>query len=342
VIQAMLREISQQKDFLNHESLHSIYFGGGTPSILTVADLSLLFDAIHRHFNTLPDAEITLEANPDDINPLNLKAWRQLGINRLSIGLQSFNDEELAWMNRAHRAAQNESSVKMAQDAGFENITVDLIYGSRFQNMPDWEKSLQKIIHLQCPHVSAYNLTIEGKTKLHQQLQRGKESEVDEQLSSAQFVLMNEMFEEAGIFAYEISNYAKKDREAVHNSNYWRQKPYLGIGPSAHSYRQNTRRWNVKSNALYIQQLQKELPHYETEELSTRDLYNEYVLTRLRTVWGIDEKDLLTRFGDTYLKHFVFGVKNYASHIDYKQGLYTLSASGRLLADKIASDLFML
>ena len=338
----MADELRLQKDFLNGDTLQSIYFGGGTPSILTVAEITALFSQISAHFQHSASAEITLEANPDDIIPEKLKAWRHLGINRLSIGLQSFNDEELRWMNRAHPAKLNEISVKMAQDAGFDNITVDLIYGSKFQNLSQWEKSLEKTIALGVTHVSAYNLTIEGKTKLNHLLQKGEELPVDDQLSSAQFQMMTEIFASAGILPYEISNFAKPGCEAVHNSNYWLQLPYLGIGPSAHSYKGNRRQWNVKSNALYIQQISKGEIFFETELLSPNDLYNEFVLTRLRTKWGVHEKDLLQNFGQSSLTHFKKCIAKYLPHVEVTEGHYVLKPSGRLLADKIASDLFLL
>ena len=337
----MVKEIEGQKQFLGTKHLNSIYFGGGTPSLLTVSELGMLFDSFQKHFTWDHSCEISLEANPDDIDKSKLKAWINFGINRLSIGLQSFNDAELQWMNRAHNAIESESAVKMSQDAGIENISIDLIYGTKFQNLSNWESTLKKAIDLNCAHVSAYNLTIEGKTKLHHLLINGAEPEVDEHLSSKQFERLVERFAEAGLEQYEISNFAKAGKIAVHNSSYWFQKPYLGIGPSAHSYHEKLRQWNVKSNALYIQQISKGEKHFEIEKLSDKDLYNEFILTRLRTKWGVDEKDLLARFGEDALKHFKKGIAPYGNHLNYSEGVYQLNAAGKLLADKMASDLFL-
>ncbi|MEI6020816.1 MAG: radical SAM family heme chaperone HemW, partial [Bacteroidota bacterium] len=335
LVKALVKEIESQKNFLETTYLESIYFGGGTPSLLTVSELGMLFDSLQRHFVWGKDCEITLEANPDDIDKSKLKAWMNFGINRLSIGLQSFNDEELVWMNRAHNARESEASVKMSQDTGIENISIDLIYGTKFQNTITWESTLQKAIDLNCSHVSAYNLTIEGQTKLHHLLMKGSEPEVDEHLSTLQFKRLVERFAEAGLEQYEISNFAKAGKIAVHNTSYWFQKPYLGIGPSAHSYKDNLRQWNVKSNALYIQQISKGEKHYEIERLGDKDLYNEFILTRLRTKWGVAEKDLLARFGENALKHFKKAIEVYSSQLNYSEGVYQLNAAGKLLADGI-------
>ena len=342
LISAIAEEIKLRSNYLNNPKLESIYFGGGTPSLLTEEELNVLLIQLSHYYHWDESAEITLEANPDDINRKNLKIWQSLGINRLSIGLQSFHDEELKWMNRAHTAAESEDCVKMAQEMGFHNISFDLIYGSKFQNQKTWNDTLIKAISLNTPHVSAYNLTIEGKTKLSHQLAKGQEPAVDADLSSWQFEKMLEVFSLHGIEQYEISNFAKENFIAIHNTNYWLQKPYLGLGPSAHSYNGVSRQWNIKNNALYIKNLKEDKNYFEIENLSTKDLYNEYVLTRLRTKWGIDEADFKNRFGDRMLLDFKTDVSKMQKHFIQQAGNIQLNQTGKLLADQIASDLFIL
>jgi len=341
LVKGIVHEIKANHPYLKTKNIDSIYFGGGTPSLLSHNELFSIMNEIQKYFNWNGNCEITLEANPDDISASKLKSWQQLGINRLSIGLQSFNDEELKWMNRAHKAKESEACVKLAQDAGFKNISIDLIYGSKFQNLNSWEKTLQKALALKSQHISAYNLTIEGKTKLNNQLQKGLEPEVDDQLSSAQFEMMIDVFAENGFEQYEISNFAKKDFVAIHNTNYWFQKPYLGIGPSAHSYNGFERRWNIKSNAQYIQKIAKNEKYFEVEILSDKDKYNEFVLTRLRTKWGFTKKEIEC-FGLQAYQHFKNMVKNYSNELIFENETYSLNKSGKLMADKIASDLFLL
>lgn len=341
LVNAIVDEIKFNHAYLETKKIESIYFGGGTPSLLSHDELSVIMNEIQRYFSWDKTCEITLEANPDDIKPSHLNTWQQLGINRLSIGLQSFNEEELKWMKRAHNAKESIASVKLAQDAGFSNLSIDLIYGSKFQNLSAWEKTLQKAIDLKAQHISAYNLTIEGKTKLNNQLQKGLEPDVDDQLSSAQFNLLIDALDKNGFEQYEISNFAKRGFVAVHNTNYWFQKPYLGLGPSAHSYNGSERRWNIKSNAQYIQKVSQKENYFETEILSDKDKYNEFVLTRLRTKWGIDEEELKV-FGDNSIEHFKSIAKNYPNELMYESGIYKLNKAGKLMADKIASDLFLL
>ncbi len=342
MVGSLLTEMDLRTNYLESRELDSIYFGGGTPSILRAKQLEAIFENLHKNFNWRSTCEITLEANPDDITPENLFLWKRMGINRLSIGLQSFNNAELKWMNRAHTAEESFKCVKMAQDAGFDNISIDLIYGSKFQTLSDWHKTLDTAIALNTSHISSYNLTIESKTALGVNYKRGKEPGVNEDLSSKQFLLMIEKFSNAGFLHYEISNFAKPDFLAVHNSNYWLQKPYLGIGPSAHSFNGKSRQWNVKNNSLYIKALNEGGTYFEKEELSTRDAYNEYVLTRLRTIWGCDVKEIEKKFGEKFLSYFKNGCEEKREFLIETNGVYTLNESGKLQADGIASDLFFL
>ena len=341
MVEAMCEEIVLRRDYLASRELHSIYFGGGTPSLLEESQLRELMAALQEIYKWKQEAEITLEANPDDISITALRAWRSVGINRLSIGLQSFNEEELRWMNRAHNARQSLDSVRLAQDEGFDNISVDLIYGSRFQDLWQWEQTLRKVTALGVPHISAYNLTIEKHTALGVARARGDEPAVDEELSSRQFEMMTDILSDAGFHHYEISNFAMPGKEAVHNSSYWRQQPYIGIGPSAHSYNGGSRQWNVKSNARYITALKNGEPFFEFEHLSEADRFNEYVLTRLRTSWGADINEIAAAFGPAVADHFadVAARRNHLFSID--NGKYVLTGKARLLADGVASDFFL-
>jgi len=339
-VAAMLSEIETRHGYLPDNAISSIYFGGGTPSLLSDPELNGLMQAMRRHFSWENNAEITLEANPDDITKESLAAWKASGINRLSIGLQSFNDEELRWMNRAHTAAESLSAVKLAQDAGFDNITIDLIYGSRFQTLQSWEKTLSQAIALNTQHISSYNLTIESGTALGQLHNKGREPAVNDELSSQQFVMMSEQLNHAGFIHYEISNFGKPGRFAVHNSNYWLQQPYLGIGPSAHSYNGLSRQWNVKNNNTYAKAISAGGSFFEKEELQLNDRYNEYVLTRLRTIWGCDVYEIERLFGAELRNFFMGQIAEKKEFLIEKEGIYTLNLAGKLQADGIAADLF--
>jgi len=341
VIASLLKEIDLRNDYLHDKNLASIYFGGGTPSLLSKQDLDLIFHCLIERYSWQKDTEITLETNPDDINPSSLKDWKEAGINRLSIGLQSFNEEELKWMNRAHTASESLASVRMAQDVGFDNITIDLIYGSKFQTLKSWEATLEKAITLDTQHISSYNLTIENKTVLGIKHSRGKEPAVCDELSSAQFLLMTDALSNVGFIHYEISNFGKEGFFAKHNSNYWLQQHYLGIGPSAHSFNGDSRQWNVKNNYQYVKALKDGIPVFEKEQLSIEDRYNEYVLTRLRTIWGCDIREIEAQFGKKIADHFKNGVTDKLEFFEEKGGTYTLTKAAKLLADGIASDLFI-
>jgi oxygen-independent coproporphyrinogen-3 oxidase len=339
---AIGKEIQLRGDYLGQKQVESIYFGGGTPSLLSLVELEAIFGALRANFSWIKDAEVTLEANPDDFTEQKLRGWLQAGINRLSIGLQSFNEDELQWMNRAHTASESVESVFRAQAAGFANITIDLIYGSKFQTLQSWEKTLSKAIKLGVQHISAYNLTIEERTALGVHLKKGQEPAIDDELSKAQFLLMVKMLETAGFEHYEISNFARQGFIAKHNSNYWLQQPYIGFGPSAHSYNGTSRQWNLKNNALYVKAVHEGAPYFEKEELTVRDRYNEYVLTRLRTKWGCDILEIEKIFGEEFKEGFVQKVKEQKEFLVEKNGVYTLTLEGKLRADGIAAEFFVL
>ena len=338
---SIAREIQQRDNYLTNNIINSIYFGGGTPSLLNKAEFNAIFEAIHNAFIIDKNAEITIEANPDDISIEHLNLWKELKINRLSIGLQSFNDEELKWMNRAHTASQSVNSVLLAQENGFDNITIDLIYGSKFQDLKNWQSTLLQAVSLNTQHVSAYNLTIEDKTVLGVQLLKGKEPSVNDDLSSRQFLLMSDILQQNNFVHYEISNFGKPGFFAKHNSNYWLQKNYLGVGPSAHSFNGTSRQWNVKNNNQYIKAIEQNKTYFEREELSVKDRFNEYVLTRLRTIWGCDVNEIKLLFGEEIHEYFLKIITVKKNNFEEKNGIYTLTKQARLYADGIAADFFI-
>lgn len=304
LVDAIVLELELRKNYLSEKKLSSIYFGGGTPSLLGKKDLEKILEKISSYFQLSKNVEVTFEVNTDDVTEMKLKDWKQVGINRLSIGLQSFDDEELKWFNRIHSSSQGINSVKMAQDKGFRNISIDLIYGSKFQNENKWAKTLEQAVSLNVQHISAYNLTIENKTDLGIKNRKGIEPSVNDEMSSRYFEVMVEYLEKQEFEHYEISNFSKDSFMAVHNSNYWHQKNYLGLGPSAHSYNGNSRQWNLKSNSGYISAIKSNGVFFDKEELSTNNKYNEYVMTRLRTKWGCDIREIEKCYGKMYSEYF--------------------------------------
>ncbi len=342
LVDAICKEIELQKDFLKEKHIDSIYFGGGTPSVLDKTELVRIFKALAKDFTWNKNAEITLECNPDDLTKEKLLELKELGVNRLSIGLQSFDDAELKWMNRAHTAAESETCVKLAQETGFNNISIDLIYGSKFQTVESWKKSLEKALSLGVQHISSYNLTVEEKTELGHAVSKGKEIAVDDEKSSQQFIMLMETLQKNGFEHYEISNFAKKGFEAVHNTNYWKGAKYLGIGPSAHSFNGVSRQWNISNNAIYVNAINSGTEFFETETLSKLNRYNEYVLTRLRTKWGCDLNYIRSEFGNKFAEHFTETSEAFMpTDLQRTDSNYSLTKMGKLMADKIAMELFM-
>ncbi|HXB39536.1 MAG TPA: radical SAM family heme chaperone HemW [Bacteroidia bacterium] len=341
LVNAICKEIKERKNYLADKKLNSIYFGGGTPSILNVAEVKKILDSVYDYFEVDKSAEVTFELNPEDAEPKYLSEIRKTGVNRLSVGLQSFNNEELQWMNRVHTAQQSVDCIKIAKESGFENISIDLIYGSRFQNGKSWKSTLQKVFDLNVPHISSYNLTIEGKTKLHDQLQKKAEPEVDTELSSRLFDILMEEMQKHGYEHYEISNFCKPGFMAVHNSSYWKGAHYLGVGPAAHSYNGVSRRFNMKSNSGYLRAIEAGKNYWEEEILTEADKYNEYVLTRLRTNWGCDTDEIAELFGHKYKEYFIRNLHQYETYISRNKNKITLNKKGKHFADGIASDLFL-
>ncbi len=344
LVQAILTEIDLRLPYLKNKNIETIYFGGGTPSLLSEKELFLILEKIYKTYNVSSHAEITLEANPDDLSIEKLKELKRLEINRLSIGLQSYNDEELIWMNRAHTAAESESSVKRSQDKGFENISIDLIYGSKFSNLANWKRTLDKTIALDVKHISSYNLTIEDKTKLGHDFKVKKELAIDDEKSSELFLEMIDRLEKNKFIHYEISNFGKESYFSNHNSNYWKGIEYIGFGPSAHSFDGVSRQWNISNNSLYIKNVNdKNESYFEKEILSESDQFNEYILTSLRTIWGIDAEVLKNKFSSEITNAFNQKINAYISKemITLTNNQYVLTSNGKLFADKIASELFV-
>ena len=350
ILQAMMMELNLRKEEIAGRILETIYFGGGTPSQLSIGELKFIFDEIDKHFSIAENAEITLEANPDDLSNSYLKNLRSTPLNRLSIGIQSFRDEDLKLMNRAHTSKEAESVVMRAQDAGYENLTVDLIYGIPGLDENAWEKNLDKINELGIPHLSSYCLTVEPKTALAQFVKSGKFSPVDDELASKHFHQLIQFAKENKFDHYEISNFAKRGFIAKHNSSYWFGESYLGIGPSAHSFDGIVRRWNVSNNMKYLNAISIGGKSFEEEVLTENESYNEFVMTHLRTMWGISTKELKEKFEKKYFDHFTSESEKWISSGDLsegtsseenKSGTFTLTDKGKLIGDRIASDLFM-
>tara|TARA_R100000935_G_C2832255_1_gene165840 strand:+ start:564 stop:1691 length:1128 start_codon:yes stop_codon:yes gene_type:complete len=343
LVEMLCEEIRLRKEELPDKKLDTIYFGGGTPSLLSSEELEVIFDTINSNFEVRKDAEITLEANPDDLNLENLKAFKNAGINRLSIGVQSFFEEDLKLMNRAHNASEALESIQMAKQF-FENISIDLIYGIPGMSNERWKRNIETALSLGLPHFSCYALTIEPNTALKKMIDKGKVKPVDDEASRAHFDILTELLKAEGFTHYEFSNYGKPGFFSENNTAYWFGKPYLGIGPSAHSYDGKNRKWNVKNNTLYIKSIAKgELP-LEKEELSITDRYNEYVMTRLRTIWGINIKEVKERYGELYKTHLLIEAskEEELGLLEREADILKVTQKGKFLSDGIASNLFFI
>lgn len=338
---ALDKEIKLQKDYLAGETIETIYFGGGTPSLLSADEINKLINSITELHTVSADAEITLEANPDDLDKAKLQAYRQTAVNRFSIGIQSFFDEDLQWMNRVHRAAEAEAAVKRAQDAGFENITADLIYGYPLLNNEKWKYNLDKIFELGIPHVSSYSITVEPRTALASFIHKKTQPEMSDTQSAEQFIMLMDAIQSNGFEHYEISNFSKPGRYSRHNSNYWKGVKYLGIGPSAHSFNGETRQWNVRNNAKYIQSTGAGIMPAEIEVLSETNRLNEYIMTSLRTMWGLD-LNKLNAIAPASAGELLKAARPFLDKgwIEQKDKTIYLTRSGKLYADHIAAELF--
>lgn len=341
-LNALLNEIKLRKDYLATQLISTVYLGGGTPSILEQEELETILQAIRREYRLQAAAEITLEANPDDINTDKLLAWKAAGVNRLSIGVQSFFEEDLNWMNRAHTADQSVMSLELAKQH-FDNITIDLIYGTPGLTDDKWQQNVEKAISLQIPHLSCYALTVEPKTALHDMIRKRKLEDIDSDQQARQFLLLIDWLEAAGYQHYEISNFSLPGKKSVHNSSYWSGESYIGLGPSAHSFDGRGRQWNIANNALYIQSLQKNELNCEREELSQSQQLNEYIMTSLRTMEGMKAEYIAKKFGAESFQQVVSSAKKFLTQqlMIEQDGNFILTKKGKLYADGIAADLFV-
>ncbi len=352
LVKTLVKEIELRKNDLAGR-INTIYFGGGTPSLLDVDELKLIIDSVYKHYNVASNIELTLECNPDDLSQKKLKDLKASGVNRLSIGVQSFDNEELKFFNRAHNSSEAEGSIKRSQDIGFENITIDLIYGSPVLTEKVWLDNLQKVNDFDVPHLSAYGLTVEPKTKLEHQIKTGQFPVLDDDKMIAQFKTLMEKTKEFGLTQYEVSNFGRDEFYSQHNSNYWKGEEYLGIGPSAHSYLEIDpprrglsagfkRIWNVSNNLKYINALTNKEVYFEEETIDEKTAFNEYVLTRLRTIWGVQLDYIKTNFNTKINDHFSRELQPYlnSSYLQTEKNKITLTQEGIFIADKITSDLF--
>jgi oxygen-independent coproporphyrinogen-3 oxidase len=341
MLAAILKEISLSQKYLENEKIETIYFGGGTPSILEATDIQHIIDELSRFYSIEANAEITIEANPDDLTDDKISAFRQTDINRFSIGIQSFFDDDLHYMNRAHNANEALTCVKKVQDAGFQNLTIDLIYGTPTMDNEQWEKNIDIALSLNVPHLSCYCLTIEPKTALESLVKKGKALTVDDEQAIWQFETLIHQMENAGFDHYEISNFGKPDFYARHNSNYWLGAKYLGLGPSAHSFDGRNRRYNIANNALYIKSLEDGKIPFEEEVLSQEQRYNEYVMISLRTIWGTDLEKIKS-FGESYFNYFSKKINEFMEKdfVYQQSNIFRLTKKGKLMADFIAMELF--
>jgi len=344
MLKSIEKEIKMRQLYLNGAKISSIYFGGGTPSILNKGEIKNLINTIHNNFKIDSDAEITLECNPDDLDKKKLLELKEIGINRLSIGIQSFDDVDLKFMNRSHNAKEALSCIQFAKEAGFKNITIDLIYGLPNQSNESWKKNLALMLTLDIQHFSAYSLTVEPKTKLKHLIDKKLVTPLDDKITVEHFNTLLEIANENNFVHYEISNFGKEGFFSSHNTAYWKNKHYLGVGPSAHSFNGSSRQWNIASNKQYIEKVNTNSSYFEIETLTNAQQYNEYVFTALRTIWGVELDYINNQFGSERLNYFKKQVIIWENKgkIKHDEGAYTLTKKGKLYADAIASDLFII
>jgi oxygen-independent coproporphyrinogen-3 oxidase len=343
MVLALTKELQLRKKEFQKESIATIYFGGGTPSVLTPVEIRFLIDVIYENYHVVSTPEITLEANPDDLSEDRIAAFAELGINRLSIGIQSFFEDDLQLMNRAHNSAEAKKCLEIATRY-FDNISLDLIYGIPGMTNERWQQNIETALSFGIPHISSYALTVEPKTALNKLIQTGKIASPNDEVAQEHFMILVETLEKNGFVHYELSNFGKENYFSQNNSTYWLGKKYIGIGPSAHSYDGDSRSWNIANNALYLKALQKdELPN-EVEKLTLEDRYNEYIMTGLRTIWGVSLVRIEQEFGEKYLDYLK---KQSQKFIDdgllfIADGILKPTLKGKFLTDGIASDLFYL
>ena len=343
MVHALVKELELRKNEFKNQTVETIYFGGGTPSLLAIDELLLIINTIYKHYKVVENPEITLEANPDDLSKNVIIQLSKSPINRLSIGIQSFFETDLKLMNRAHNAEEAKACLQEATKH-FDNISVDLIYGIPGLTHENWLKNIETVLSFNIPHISSYALTVEPKTALDSFIKKGVIANVDDEVAQQQFYMLIEKLEASGFVHYELSNFGKTNYLSKNNSAYWQGKPYLGIGPSAHSFNGNERGWNVRNNSKYIKSLEQQILPIETETLSTTDKYNEYIMTGLRTIWGVSLEKVTNEFGKHYKDYLL---KQAEKHINenllyIEEDKLLVTKKGKFLSDGIASHLFML
>lgn len=338
----IVRELNLRKDYLPTNQIETVYFGGGTPSLLSTSQIEVILTSINKIFSVSSSPEITLEANPDDLTLELLLGYKQAGVNRVSIGVQSFNDNELEFLGRRHNSKKAQDSVALIYESGISNISLDLIYGLPNSTLESWEYSLKKALELDVQHLSCYHLTYEEATPLTRKLHKGLFNSIDEDLSIEQFDMLRQMADKNGYLHYEISNFAKEGFISKHNSSYWQGLPYLGVGPSAHSYNVETRQWNPPSIEKWVNGIKENKPCFQFETIDENSRFNEFILTRLRTIWGIDLNYVANNFDQ---KHIKFLQKEMDKHI--KKGNLIISCNNLtipseryFISDAILEDLF--
>jgi oxygen-independent coproporphyrinogen III oxidase len=343
MVLALAKEIEMRKNEFQNEIVETIYFGGGTPSRLTIQDLRFLIDVVYKHYKVLENPEITLEANPDDLSNNYLIELKKIGVNRLSIGIQSFFEDDLKLMNRAHNSDEAKKCLEVATQY-FDNISVDLIYGIPNMSNQKWLQNIETALSFNISHISSYALTVEPKTALHKFIQKGIIPQPDDEVASAHFQILVDTLTENDFIHYELSNFGRENFFSKNNSSYWLGKKYIGIGPSAHSYDGQSRSWNISNNGIYIKSIQENRLPSETEKLTQTDRYNEYVMTGLRTVWGISLNRIEKDFGKKYLDYLnqqaAKYIKDHLLFVD--ENILRTTKKGKFLSDGIASDLFLL
>jgi oxygen-independent coproporphyrinogen-3 oxidase len=353
MVLALAKEIRMRKKEFENETIETIYFGGGTPSILQISDLRFLIDEVYKNFTVAENPEITLEANPDDLSKERIIELSKSPINRLSIGIQSFFDDELTMMNRAHNSVDAKKCLEEATKY-FDNISLDLIYGipdssqngEQAQQMSNekWKQNIETALSFGIPHISSYALTVEPKTALNKLIQTGKIAKPKDEVAEAHFQILVEMLEKKGFIHYELSNFGKENYFSKNNSAYWLGKKYIGIGPSAHSYDGISRSWNISNNTIYLKSLEENKLPYETEILSRTDRYNEYIMTGLRTIWGVSLDRIENEFGTTYLEYLTNQAQKFLDDnlLSIEENVLKATKKGKFLTDGMASDLFLI
>ncbi|MDP2087823.1 MAG: radical SAM family heme chaperone HemW [Flavobacteriaceae bacterium] len=342
LLKSMAKELILRKDYLENQPIETIYFGGGTPSLLSTDEILRLFDTLSKNYNLSADIEFTLEANPDDLTTQKVKEFSNTPINRFSIGIQSFFDDDLKFMNRAHTASEADTSVKRVQDAGFDNITIDLIYGIPKMSTAQWKENLHKSFELSVPHLSCYALTVEEKTALHHLIKTKKYPAVSDEMAYKHFQILAAETAQHNFVQYELSNFGKEGYFSKHNRSYWMGKSYLGVGPSAHSFNGFSRSWNMANNPKYIKSIEQNVLPLTTEMLTVTNQFNEYLMTGLRTIFGVSPDIIKNRFGVVYKNHLLKQLEKHLQlqHAEIKEDTVFITSKGRFLTDTILSDLF--